>query len=307
MSGRLSEAQVAFYREHGYVVVAELLDAETLAALRRETDAIVAKAAGLSESNEVLDLEDSHTPEAPRVRRIKYPRLHFAFFKELSAYPPMVEVLRQLIGPNLRYQGDKLNLKSAEHGAPVEWHQDWAFYPHTNDDLLAAGILLDDCDEENGPLLVIPGSHRGPIYDHLSDGHFCGAMDFAASGIDPAKAVALIGLAGTVTFHHVRMLHGSALNRSARQRRLLLYQYAAADAWPLLAVSGVQPEKYDDHMVAGEPSLEPRLEAVPVRLPLPPAPKPGSIYELQARSGSRFFDTYEEQEAAAEAGVGSER
>jgi phytanoyl-CoA hydroxylase len=43
-------------------------------------------------------------------------------------------------------------MKSAGYGAPVEWHQDWAFYPHTNDDLAAVGIMLDDCDLENGPI-----------------------------------------------------------------------------------------------------------------------------------------------------------
>ena len=47
-------------------------------------------------------------------------------------------------------------MKSAGYGSPVEWHQDWAFYPHTNDDVLATGIYLDDCDMDNGPLLVCP-------------------------------------------------------------------------------------------------------------------------------------------------------
>ena len=57
---------------------------------------------------------------------------------------------------------NKINIKAPEYGAAVEWHQDWAFYPHTNDDLLAIGVALDDCEEENGPLMVIPGSHKGP-------------------------------------------------------------------------------------------------------------------------------------------------
>ena len=52
-------------------------------------------------------------------------------------------------------------MKSAQYGSPVEWHQDWAFYPHTNDDMLAIGVLLDDCDLANGPMLVTPGTHIG--------------------------------------------------------------------------------------------------------------------------------------------------
>ena len=49
-----------------------------------------------------------------------------------------------MIGPDLRLHGSKLNLKSPQYGSPVEWHQDWAFYPHTNDDILAIGVMLDD-------------------------------------------------------------------------------------------------------------------------------------------------------------------
>ena len=46
-------------------------------------------------------------------------------------------------------------MKSAGFAAPVEWRQDWVFHPHTNDDLAAVGIMLDDCDEDTGPMLVI--------------------------------------------------------------------------------------------------------------------------------------------------------
>ena len=51
------------------------------------------------------------------------------------------------------------------------------FYPHTNDDVLAIGVMLDDMTEENGPLLIMPGSHKGPTYDHHSNGFFAGAID----------------------------------------------------------------------------------------------------------------------------------
>ena len=71
--------------------------------------------------------------------------------------------VRDLIGPDLRLHTTKLNMKSAGYGAAVEWHQDFAFYPHTNDDVLAVGVILDDMGMENGPLMVFPGSQEGPI------------------------------------------------------------------------------------------------------------------------------------------------
>ncbi len=293
MTDHLSPDQVTFYRDQGYILVENLLDPSTLDALRSETDAIVEAARGVDQNDAVYDLEDSHTPEIPRVRRIKAPRLHFPFFKTLSGYQPILDVLRQLIGPDVRYQGDKLNMKSAEYGAPVEWHQDWAFYPHTNDDLLAAGIFLDDCDASNGPLLMIPGSHKGPTYDHHADGAFCGALDPGSSGIDFDTAAQVTGPAGSVSFHHARIVHGSGLNTSGANRRLLLYQYAAADAWPLSGLGARSLDEFDSLLVMGNGTTSPRLTDVPVRMPLPPAIHSGSIYENQKATGRHFFQTYE--------------
>ena len=199
------------------------------------------------------------------------------------AIPRSPSILAQLLGPAIRQHGGKLNMKSAGYGSPVEWHQDWAFYPHTNDDVLATGIYLDDCDMDNGPLMVIPGSHHGPTYDHHADGRFCGAMNPEACDIDFAKAVPLMGPAGSMTIHHVRLVHGSALNRSNRQRRLLLHEYTAADAWPLLGVADF--EEFNGRMVLGEPTIEPRVVAAPIRMPLPPADHQGSIYENQRGAG----------------------
>ena len=108
-------------------------------------------------------------------------------------HPNILEALKRLWGPSIRFDVSKLNLKAAGYGAPVEWHQDWAFYPHTNDDLAAVGIMIDDVDEENGPLLVIPGSHQGPIFDHHADGVFCGSMDPDRREVDYGQAVALTG------------------------------------------------------------------------------------------------------------------
>src|SRR3712207_4995053 len=171
-------------------------------------------------------------------------------------------------------------MKSAGFGAAVEWHQDWAFYPHTNDDLAAVGVMMDDMGMENGPLLVIPGSHKGPVHDHHCDGRFCGAMDPGKREVDYGAAVPLLGKAGSITVHHVRAVHGSAPNTSDRDRRLLLFQFRAADAWPLLGFpAGL--EAYDALMVAGRPSLEPRLAPVPGRRPLTPRAPQGADHEHQ--------------------------
>ncbi len=289
----LTSQQIESYRRDGYLVVPRLIEGEQLRELRALTDRIVAEARGVSANDDLYDLEASHSAALPRVRRLK-PVIfkRYDFFRALTRDPRITSLLSGLLGPNIRLYGGKLNMKSAGYGSPVEWHQDWAFYPHTNDDVLATGIYLDDCDMDNGPLLVIPGSHHGPTYDHHANGRFCGAMDPAACDIDFGKAVPLMGPAGSMTIHHARLVHGSALNRSNRQRRLLLHEYTAADAWPLMGVANF--DDFNDRMVLGDPSVEPRIVPAPVRMPLPAAEHQGSIYENQRSTGRRFFDTFAE-------------
>jgi phytanoyl-CoA hydroxylase len=284
----ISDRDVAFYREHGYLVVSDVLDRATIDDLRRELAGILDGAREVADHTEVYDLEPGHRRESPRVRRIKTPHRFFPSFQRLVRHPRVVSVLQRLLGTGIRLHGSKINLKSPRYGSPVEWHQDWAFYPHTNDDLLAVGVMLDDCTLENGPLLVVPGSHRGPVYDHHADGYFCGAVDPAAIASEIERAVPLTGRAGSMSIHHVRLLHGSAQNVSDLPRALLLHEYAAADAWPLMGVRDLAD--FNARLVAGEPTIEPRVAPVPVRMPLPPALHQGSIYENQSDAARRYFD-----------------
>jgi len=152
-------------------------------------------------------------------------------------------------------------MKLARYGAPVEWHQDWAFYPHTNDDLAEVGIMIDDMTVDNGLMLIIPGSQKGPIYDHHANGFFCGAINPLTSGCDFSKAVPIGGPAGSLTIHHARLVHGSERNLSSRDRRFMLFQFRTADSWPL---AWAQPDgaidinDFDKMIVAGVGTLAPR-------------------------------------------------
>jgi phytanoyl-CoA hydroxylase len=285
----LSEAQLAAYRNDGFVVIPGVFLSGEIAELRAVTDEFVRNSVKVAANDEIYDLEDTHSSAEPRVRRIKAPHAHHPIYREASRHSAVVAILEELWG-SVRFDTGKLNMKSAGYGSPIEWHQDWAFYPHTNDDLAAVGIMLDDFTPENGPMMMIPGSHHGPVHDHHGpDGRFCGAIDPNTAGIDFSRAVPCLGKAGSITIHHVRLVHGSATNLSGRERRFLLYQYRAADAWPLLGFKdGI--EKFDELILAGRPTVEPRLAPVPVRLPLPPAENQGSIYENQRTTGRRFLE-----------------
>ncbi len=293
----LTAEQISFYGENGYLLLEGLIPTDRIAAIRAEVGRLVTGAAGLRESDDLYDLEDSHTPDRPRVRRIKRPNTVSPVFDALMRDERILEPVRDLIGPSLRLHSSKLNLKSAEYGAPVEWHQDWAFYPHTNDDILAVGVMLNDVEEDNGPLLIVPGSHKGPVFDHHSDGMFCGAVDPATAGLGLNRAVALTGPAGSVSLHHVRVLHGSDLNTSGKDRGLLLYEITAADAWPLMGSLSEfgSLEEYDRRLLCGEPTTTPRLAEVPVRMPIPSPAEYGSIYSVQKGREARAFRVLETQ------------
>ena len=116
-------------------------------------------ARGMTASDDKIDLEDSHAPDDPRIRRVKLPHTQSQVIGDLMRSDHILAPVRDLIGPNLRLQTTKLNMKSAGYGAAVEWHQDWAFYPYTTDDVLAVGLIIADMSAENGPLMVFPGRH----------------------------------------------------------------------------------------------------------------------------------------------------
>ena len=273
----LTREQIDFYHEYGYLSVENVLSEDEVAELRIVTDEFVEKSREVTEHTSEFDLEPSHTTDKPRLRRLKSPILLHDLYRQLLHHENILAHVSQLIGYGLRTNGNKLNMKQPGYGSPVEWHQDWAFYPHTNDDLLAVGVVIDDMNEENGPLLVIPGSHKGPIYDHNLDGHFCGAV--TDSAFSDKAAVSVIIKAGGITIHHVRRLHGSVANTSDHPRRLLLFQYCAIDAFPL---SGTNDwDSFNETIVRGEPTNIPRIEPVPVRMPYPAALRTGSIYESQ--------------------------
>ena len=250
----------------------------------------------------VYELEHDHSPLNPRLTRIKEPCKvdPHVFREEVLQKSRIKDILVDLLGPDVVLLQSKLNPKSPIGGKAIHWHQDWAFYPATNDSILALGLLLDDVTVDNGALQVIPGSHKGPVLSHISpEGYFCGAV----SPDDPDfmkqrhKIKHLEGKAGSVTVHHVRLLHGSAANNSDKTRLVCFYEACASDSWPLMG--GASPahdmtqtqlcEDVRSRLVCGKPCYTPRMgpQETPVRLPLPPAPVGGSIFKTQESGGAR--------------------
>jgi ectoine hydroxylase len=278
----LTEEQVQSYRRDGYVAVPRVIDAPRLAELRAVTDEFVERSRAVTRSDALFDLDPRHSAARPVLRRIKNPADNHPVYRWIAFESPIPDIVAQLLGPNVKFHHSKLNLKGSHVGAPVEWHQDAAFYPHSNDDVLAVGLLLDDATPENGALSVLPGSHRGPIHTHYdAAGRFVGSMQAAdVARLDRGDHVLLALPAGSIHIHHYRLIHWSAPNTSASERRLLINAYSAADAvdqGPDLTGSSLVGT-----IVRGQPARTVRREAG--EMPLPPDFRKGytSIYELQS-------------------------
>lgn len=273
----------AFDRD-GYVVVRQVLSPESLAALQEASQDLLEQSRDLAEDTETFLLETDHTPQRPRLRRINHPVACRPVFWQVATSYAVLDVVEELIGHDIRFHHSKLNMKVGKGGTEIGWHQDFAFFPHTNFDLVACGIALDKATRDNGCLLVIPGSHRLGIYSHRdTEGEFVGRITDTSAQFDPDQAVAVELSAGDMSIHHACIVHGSLTNVSQVQRRLFISQFAACDA---VALDKRQPaNEYTNRVVRGSDPMQARL-AGPVTLPLRgPIGEAKSLFDRQRAAG----------------------
>ena len=275
----LDAEQRAAYERDGFLALPGFVDAAWLDRLREVTAGFVEQSRALRESNRVFDLEPDHSAERPRLRRLTMPAdLHETFWEFVSR-SPIVDVVEDLLGPDVKYHHGKLNFKAPRGGEEVKWHQDIQFWPHTNYSPLTVGVFLEDVEEGMGNVGFVPGSHLGPLYDQYDGDAWVGCLAEAdVARADVERAVYPLGPAGTVTVHNCRTVHGSAPNRSDRERPLLLQTYAAADAFPYTDL--VRGSPHADTVIRGEPARWARHDPRPCQVG---PSRVRTIFEVQQR------------------------
>jgi ectoine hydroxylase-related dioxygenase (phytanoyl-CoA dioxygenase family) len=192
----------------------------------------------------------------------------------------MTDCVAELIGPNIKYHHSKVNSKLPGAATVVKWHQDFPFTPHSNDDLITALLMVDEVTAENGPLQIVPGSHKGEIYDLWHDGVFTGAVDDAVTSYCLDNAVTCTGKAGSLCLMHTRLLHGSAPNMSAQPRTLFITVYSAEDAVP--CSPNPVPNGHQGEVVRGE--ISGHIRCTPFDIPMPQMPNAASFFDQQAQA-----------------------
>jgi len=230
----LTQAQRESYFENGYLLLEKILPDEWVERLRQATEEKINESRAVTESDAVWDLEEGHTSENPRLRRLSAPNDHHPTYWDYASKSMVPDIIADLVGPDVKFHHSKLNFKWARGGEEVKWHQDIQFWPHTNYSPCTVGTYMYDCGSDQGPLMVMPGSHDGELYNQYNDkGEWIGCLSPEDEAkLDASKAVSLEGPAGSLTIHNCRMLHASKPNSSDLGRPLLLNIYAAADALP---------------------------------------------------------------------------
>ena len=284
----LTDEQVGTFRRDGVLTVPNAVTPDQLAALRADMDRWVEESRAHNgpygetiDGRPRFDVQPGHSGDRPALRRVSAPTEVSAAHREVMANSAMVDMVADLIGPDVRLHHTKVNTKLPGAATEVQWHQDFPFTPHSNADLMTALLMVDEVTVENGPLEVAPGSHNGPIHSLWHDGVFTGSICPDAVAAMRDAAVSCTGSAGSVCLMHTRLAHASAPNRSDRSRTLFICVYGAGDAVPY-GPSPV-PTAHQGLFVRG--SDPGRVRTGDFEMDLPEPPMGASFFTQQEASG----------------------
>lgn len=219
---RLSDEQVEFYHENGYLAGVRMLTDEQVDGLRDELNALVDP---MNQANKLFyefNSNESADPDLVLFHALGAWRIAPGFH-DLLWNPRFTVPASQLLGGGgVRFWHDQIFYKPAHHGGVVIWHQDYSYWTRTEPIAhLTCWIGLDDSTRENGCVHYVPGSHRWPLLPRAA---FANDMDTILKFLSEEqkrefKPVAIELKKGECSFHHPLMVHGSFENRTERPRR----------------------------------------------------------------------------------------
>ena len=204
----IEQDEIEQFRRDGYLVVEGVLSMDEVAALQHDFDQWVEESRGHDQGwgttldgRARFDLEGDHRADHPSLRRVSSPTEISPVYERVALHSRMAAISAQLIGASgARFHHSKINSKLPHTATQVKWHQDFLFTPHSNDDIITALLMVSEVTPQNGPLNVIPGSHKGPLWSHWQNQRFTGAVDDAVVAEHCRQPIACYGPAGSVCF-----------------------------------------------------------------------------------------------------------
>ena len=216
---QLSPTQLAEMHERGFLVLPSLFSADEVDVLRRAVPSLAARS-----GPETIGEDD----DPSLIKMIFGMHRYDDAFHRIARHPRLVEPAEQILGDGVHLFQSRLNMKSAFRATGWPWHQDfnqWCRYDGMQTPrAIVAGVFLDDVNACNGPLLVIPGSHK---LGHLANEQSMEVPESAvAEAARNAGIVPMMGPPGTVAFFDCLVLHGSAPNITPWPRRILYLNFS---------------------------------------------------------------------------------
>ena len=223
---KLTDEQVSFYNEYGYLANIKILDDYQVDKLNSELAEIMEPSHMKNDLFYEFNSNESDDPNRVLFHSLGHWRITEGFHDVLWN-PRFVVAASQLLGDRaVRFWHDQLFCKPAHHGSVVAWHQDYSYWTRTTPmQHLTCWVGLDDANTKNGCLNYIPKSHKWNLLDKISLG---GNMDSLKELLTPDqqveydKKVAIEMPKGFGTFHHPLMVHGSYENNSDISRRAMV-------------------------------------------------------------------------------------
>jgi len=232
----LTQGQKQAYARDGFVLLPRLADEDALARWSRRFEGLVLGRVAVPERmvvmKDVMVVKGAAVPPTPlhAVNKI----LGFEddpVLWEFALHPPLLAAVRSLVGDALQAISSNVFNKPPGCDGRHPLHQDLRYFAiRPADKIVAAWTAIDATTRANGCLAVIPGSHRGPLHDHvLPDWEYVNSGFFAAEGVDEAQRVHVEMAPGDTLLFHPLLLHGSGRNRSGGFRRAISVHYASQD------------------------------------------------------------------------------
>ena len=209
---RLNPQDIRRYHDEGYLIPNYRLEPEWLQQLQQTLDQLIRDNPGVRPeklvSAHIEGMNDEGVKGSQR-------------FLELAMHPPIVDMVAQLIGPDVILWGSQVFCKPARTGRTIPWHQDGHYWPIRPLATCTVWVALEPSTRQNGCLRVIPGSHRQKVlHPHLHEDRTDLTLNqrMAEGTFDEQQAVDLELQPGQMSMHDVYMIHGAQANRSAQRR-----------------------------------------------------------------------------------------
>jgi hypothetical protein len=215
----LSESEIETYHREGYVIPKIFrFDDEELANLREGLDAVLANNPDIMPDRLMNPHLNQGEPYGARGHPVFY---------RLVRDPRILDMAEAVMGPDLILLFTHLFCKPADGKRIVPWHQDGPFWPVTPTAACTIWLALDDVDESNGAMKVIPGSHKHEALEHnlLDDPNSTLNRELSVENVDEGKAKLIELKAGQILLHDIGIIHASAANTSGRRRAGLALRY----------------------------------------------------------------------------------